>query len=90
MKRLGTLLGAGFVILLALVALALVAEDRAASRAREFCSRFTEGGSFADVQRAAAESRDAAHSSVRDNEVAVDFVGLPPFSRQRTAGATKR
>ena len=81
LKKLAILIGSAFVVLFILVGVILVVEDRAASRAREFCSRFTEGGSFAEVQRAAAGEGDARHRFVRDAEVSVAFVGVPPFSR---------
>ena len=81
MKR---LLKGALAILVLLVGAAVAVgyvEKSARDQAKAFCARFPAGSSFDAARRAAETEGDRRHRSVRDNELMVAHIGVPPFSR---------
>lgn len=71
-----------FASLMLAAGVVLVLERGAANQAKAFCGRFTIGAPFADVQRAAADRESGiGHREIQADQVAVAFMGLPPFPR---------
>lgn len=71
-----------FASLILVAVVVLVLERRAANQAMAFCGRFKIGAPFADVQRAAADRESGMeHREIQADQVAVAYMGLPPFPR---------
>jgi len=56
-------------------------------KARAFCNRFPVGSSLADVATAARDAGDARHRRIREGDISVAYIGVPPFSRHVCAFA---
>ena len=68
-------------VLIGLAAGVGVLEAEAQADARAFCDRFPVGSPFAAVAAAARDAGDRRHRMIRDSEVSIAYIGMPPFSR---------
>lgn len=68
-------------ILFGLFAWAGVREDKAESRAREFCDSIAIGDSFSAVTEKAMSVGEDNLRIVNTDSIMVGFTGIPPFSR---------
>jgi len=70
-----------------LIATCSLVEANAEAKARAFCNRFPVGSSLADVATAARDAGDARHRRIREGDISVAYIGVPPFSRHVCAFA---
>jgi hypothetical protein len=81
MKRTAKWMGALVAIFVALLVGVHFVEKRAEDQARSLCNRFPSDSSFVEAQRAAKGEGDARHRRIASEEVAIAYIGIPPFSR---------